>query len=367
MSSDVLDRLAPNSVLNDFDLDLAPIVVSGATTNVRSNEWVETVESIEVFGQRHNFNVRWRLTNPRLSSISFRVTTPRAVEGQESRGPRPDFTGVVMCGRELEVFVNDQWLDVSGLICAAVRKSNGGLDGISDERILLQLKGYGLDLAGEMPMYLQHLGASREKFEEIAARFVALGAHARDQRPGRGEANRVNVQAFYRMENDGLPVAGFEIGYANRAAASVNPNSGFIGMLDATWNTFLVTAQIHKNRSALQRLITEDPDSDAGKQARLAEQAYVNLFSSPRERRPFHNWGGTSVVPNQLDPAVVNYYSQQVPCGRFAVDTDDGPEVWDVWTTRQDRTDGETNSTEGSESSQPSSQFGALFEGEDLA
>ncbi len=335
---DLVSQITPGELQGSFDPSVNPFVVSGVTTRVRANEWVEGREEIEVGGERHAFDTRYMLVNPRLSSVSFRHTRART-------GDRKDFNATVVTGRKLEILDpgDGQYKDVTSLCLAAIRAQNPGINA-SDEALLRLLASYGFEPHGELPMYLQHLGSSEEAFNAIVEEFVALGAQPGDVNSAE---NKVSVRGFYRMGGEGLSIEALELGMADRSAATVNPNAGYIGALDATWQTFLEIMRIHRTRSILKQVLENNAsESDEAQQAKLMEDGYHTLFSSSRRRRPFRNWGGTTKVFDELDDTKVNYYSQQVPCGRMTVSTPTGPSTWDVWTTRPDRNNGTQDTTD---------------------
>lgn len=324
--------IAPDE-LSSFDTDLEAFVPTGETIRIPANEWVEHTEKLTIGSKDFTLDTRVQFLDPRLSSISLRKTN--ATTGTYAGGEaRIDFNGVVVSKRILEVLFNDKWINAEDFCFGALRAMNPGLD-ISTEKLRSLYRGYGFDMTAESPMYLQHLGASAEAYTEIAHKFLELGA-TENTRDIRNQGLKVEVMSSYRHQGAGLAIHELEISHADRSRSVANPNSGFIGFMDATYNVFLEITKIHALRSKLKRVLAEDPDNET---AKMANHKIAEMFSQTRLRRPFHNWGGLTAINELMAPGedfdidMVRYYSQQVPCGRMTVETASGPDTWSVWRT----------------------------------
>lgn len=321
-----------------FEGDNAPITVPGEITTITANEWVTTSEEIIIGGQSVLLGVRYRFINPILSSLALRQTD--AV----TRTGRIDFTATVASKREMQVETTNGWISLEDFICNALRIANPNLTK-SNDHILLDLKHYGIDPSGTLPMYLQHLGANRESFEQIANQFMSMGAvNNTSQVAGRAQGTRSKLLSSYRV-NEGVPIHTLEISKVDRSQST--SGTGFVGFLDGFWNTFTQVVKMDRARTAAKKILT----TDASNAAAAEEEARIrNIFSNARTLRAFRNWGGTTVTTSILDDSV-SYYAQQLPCGRFSVRSpqDQAVHTWSVWSTRTINSD--EMPTLGSESS----------------
>jgi hypothetical protein len=318
----VLDELMLDiEDFQDFEGGNAPIVVSGEITNFEANKWITSREVIVLpNGRSISLGARMRFTNPILTSITQRQTTT------STRENRNDFNATVVAGREMEVEVGDDFVPLATFICDFLRKANPAMTR-SNEQILLDLKTYGLDIHGRLPMYIQQLGSDPDRFKEVAAHFQSLGAvNNSSQVASRQTGTSSRLMSSFRVE-EGIPIHHLEISHVNREMSQ--SNSGFIGFLDAFWNTFSLAIAIDKQRTANAKVLEADPTNA---EAAAAEAAIRNLFSTPRLLRSFRNWGGTSKVVAPLDGSI-EYYPVQVPCGRFSVLPVgiDRPHTYSVW------------------------------------
>lgn len=307
-----LDVSAFDDIIDDiligFEGGNAAYEVPGETITIKTGEWVTGREKIEIGGKLHEFATRYMLHNPILSSLALRITQARTMTD------RRDFTATVVTERSLQVQMNGEWVDIVDIALGVLRRGNPNLSNRSDEDILLDLRNYGFEPKGRIPMFLQHLGASDEGFAEAAANFVDLGAKENTaQVAARSQGRLSRVQASFRHD-EGVPVRTLEISKVDRSK-SMN-NTGFIGFLDATWNTFMQAVSYDKQRSAVARVLASDPTNAdaAAKEAQIREQ-----FSTPNLLRAFRNWGGTTTVLDPIDDDKVRHYPQQVPCGRLSV------------------------------------------------
>jgi hypothetical protein len=241
---------------------------------------------------------------------------------------RLDFNATVVCERDLEIEVKGEWIPISAFALRFIRAGSPNLQR-SDADILLDLKGYGWDPTGRLPMYLQHLGANEDTFKEAAQHFASLGAKSNTEGvKSRARGTASEIMHSYRHDDGGVPIAQLEISHVDRSRSS--NNTGFIGFFDAAWNTLTKVVAMDRTRTAIRKTLAEDPTNvDAAKK----EQEIREIFSAARTFRAFRNWGGTTVVADALDPSKVTYYAQQVPCGRFAVGLGT-PRTYSVWSTR---------------------------------
>lgn len=297
--------------------------IPGEVQTLVANQWLTSREEIEIGGKRYAYTTRVRLVDPILSSMALRKTNATTMAN------RLDFNATVVAGRELEIEVDGKFMPIQQFALQAIRQGNPGLHR-SDADILLDLKNYGWDPSGRLPMYLQHLGANQETFRAAAAHFATLGA--KDNTEGvksraRGQASEVLMSI--RHDDGGVPIAQLEISHVDRSRSS--NNTGFIGFFDATWNTFVKVIGMDRTRTAIRKTLAADPTN---KEAAQKDQEIRELFSTARTFRAFRNWGGTTVLHDALDPTKVTYYAQQVPCGRFAVAGTGGSHTYSVWSTR---------------------------------
>lgn len=321
--SAVLDDLMTDDFAG-FEGGNTPIIAAGETIQVKANEWTVDREEIEINGAKHVFDVRYMFVNPRLSSIALRRTDASSMSG------RIDFNATVVSERQLEFLIGGQWISLQTLCLKALRKANPGMEQRTDTDILQDLKNYGFDLGGNLPMYLQHLGADTEAFHSVAEKFVALGARENTEQV-RAKGQRSVLVSSYRHDET-VPLALLEVNKADRSRSATN--TGFIGFADAAWNTFTQIVSIDAQRTALRKVIESHAlDSDEAKAAAAKEAEIRQMFGTAQQVRPFRNWGGTSINKDVLS-GDIRYYAQQVPCGRFAVKTADGSQTWSVWGTR---------------------------------
>lgn len=314
----LLDGLADD--LTGFEGGNAPFVISGETISVKANEWTVTREDIAMGDKTFGFDVRYRFVNPILSSMALRVTNTA------TRNNRIDFNATIVSKRELQILVGTEWIDLSQMCVSALRKANPNITK-SDADILLDLRPYGFDLTGQLPMYLQHLGANAEAFESVAQHFIALGARENtNQVRARGQRSQL-IKSF--RHDEGISIASLEISKADRTRSATN--TGFIGFLDASWGTFQRIIAVDRQRSALRKALEADPTNAA---AAAKEAEIRQIFSTAQRLRAFRNWGGTTALVDPLDNDKVTYYAQQVPCGRFAVVDNGTDKTWSVWGTR---------------------------------
>jgi hypothetical protein len=310
--------------LSGFEGGNTPFAIAGETTTVYANEWTVTREDIIVGGKTFTFDVRYKFVNPILSSVALRMTN--AV----TRNNRIDFNATVVSKRELQVLVGSDWIDISDMCVSALRKANPNI-AKSDADIILDLRPYGLDFTGQLPMYLQHLGANQAAFEQLADQFIALGARDNTTQV-RARGQRSTLIKSLRHD-EGVAIASLEVSKADRSRSATN--SGFIGFLDASWGTLQRIISVDRQRSALRKALEMDPTNAtaAAKEAEIRQ-----IFSSAQRLRAFRNWGGTSAISDPLDQDKISYYAQQVPCGRLSVATAEGNQLWSVWGSRNDET-----------------------------
>jgi hypothetical protein len=301
--------------------------VPGESIAIKAGEYWVSREKVQIGDALHEFNVRTRFINPILSSMALRITNARTMEG------RRDFTGTVVAERELQVMIGDEWVDIVDIALGVLRKGNPGLSHRSDTDILLDLKNYGFEPRGRLPMFLQHLGSNDKGFMEAAEHFVALGAKDNTaQVATRSQGKLSRVQASFRHD-EGVPINTLEISRVDRTK-SMN-NTGFIGFLDATWNTFMKAVDYDKRRTAIRHILAEDVTN---KEAAQQEAEIRDRFSQPNLLRAFRNWGGTTTVVDPIDDDKIRHFPQQVPCGRLSVhDTRfNGTDVvnYNVWSVK---------------------------------
>jgi hypothetical protein len=325
--TDVLGDLLTED-FGEFEGGNTAYEVPGEVASVTANEWFTARETVEINGKSHAFNVRYRFVNPLLSSIALRKTNANTRIG------RIDFNATVVSNRELEVEVGNQWVSLQDFALAAIRRGNPQLQR-SDDDILLDLRSYGFDPSGRLPMYLQHLGASQEAFEAVAGNFRQLGARDnRQQVQGRTTGQRSQVLASFRHD-EGVPIRSMDISRVDRAMSQ--NGTGFIGFLDGAWGTFTKVVAMDRRRTAIAKVQANDPTNAeaAEEEARIRQ-----IFSNARSLRAFRNWGGTTAVLDPLDETKVTFYAQQVPCGRFSIyGLGHEIETYNVWGTRQGNLD----------------------------
>lgn len=320
-----------NMVLDDFLLEMddfqdfeggnAPIVISGEIATYTAGEWHASREVIQLpNGKMITMGTRTRFINPILTSITERNTKTLTREN------RNDFNATVVSEREMQVELADGFVPLADFVCEFLRKANPNMNRTNDQ-ILLDLKTYGLDINGRLPMYIQQLGASPEKFKEVAAHFQSFGAVDNSQQVStRQTGTSSRLVKSYRIE-EGIPIHNLEISHVDRSKSQTN--SGFIGFLDAFWNTFTLAIAIDKIRTGNTKILKEDPTNA---EAAASEAEIRKIFSTPRLLRSFRNWGGTSKVVADLDQSI-RYYPVQVPCGRFSIIPEGvtKPHIYNVW------------------------------------
>jgi len=326
MNHALLDGLLED--FGTFDDTLEQLEMSGEIVTIAAGKWNNAQEAIVVGDKSHMFNVRYRFADPILSSIILRKTlTATHPEG------RIDFNATIVSHRDLQVQVGDDWIDIGAFAAAAVRRASPNAHQ-TDDTILNILAQYGWNPTERFPMYLQHLGAGQDAFNQIASHFVSIGAtdNTKDVR-SRAQGQRSSVLAAYRHPGD-VPVISMETSKANRSLSMTG--SGFIGFLDGTWGTLTKVLVAHRTRQALQTILDNPNSTEAQRTQAAANQAHIrNIFTTPVLARAFRNWGGTTEVPDVLGENPSRYFAQQVPCGRFTID---GGTTYSVWTSRADGT-----------------------------
>lgn len=336
---DTLTNVFTHLVAGDFaafDDSVDQIQLTGEIINLPANQWVEARESISIGGVDHPFNTRIRFVNPILSSIILRET--KTVNNPDGR---IDFNATIVCNRDLQLQLGDEWMDVSEFAVRAIKASAPAAMNMTEETILHILSQYGWNPTERLPMYLQHLGSGKEEFEQIAEHMVHLGAvNNTDEVRNRARGTRSSVLAAYR-HREGIPVLNMEISHANRSLSQTN--SGFIGFLDGTWGTFTKAMTAHRTRISLQQVLNDPKSTQEAKEAAAAQETAIrNFFQTSTSARAFRNWGGTSEVKNVLDENEPSqFYAQQVPCGRLTVadhSTDTGSVVYSVWVSANRQT-----------------------------
>jgi hypothetical protein len=185
-----------------------------------------------------------------------------------------------------------------------------------------------------MPMYLQHLGADEDRFRsEIAPLFQSLGAsdntaQVRNQASGTGRSETV---LSYRLDGQGVRVGSFEIGTADRDRSS--NGAGFIGFLDATYTTVAAIIEADRTIAAANKVLADPAADDQDKALATSSKAEMVTYwgsGSSRNRRPFHNWGGTTRSINA--DGGTRFYATPVPCGRLTlVDASGREHPINVW------------------------------------
>lgn len=315
---------------SSFDDELEPIVSLSEPITVPANTWVTDREIITINGVDMAFNTQFMFIDPILSSISHRTTNATNSETNEVYENRKDFSAVVVAGRAVKVEVNPgEWQSLEDFALHLIRTANPNATS-SDADILAVLKGYGWDQRGRHPMYLQHLGADPDLFAEVTHQFEALGAKE-NTASVKTTGQLSHVQSSWR-HSSGPDIASLEISKADRSRS--RNGTGFVGFFEAAFGTFGYALAFHRERSALTKL-KQAEETQVAATARDIE--ILRMFQNPSTRSAFRNWGGTNRVVNVIDDTV-NWWAQQVPCGRFDVVVGrnaDGPEVatWSVWGT----------------------------------
>jgi len=321
MSNDILqlDDLLTEDML-EFDGGNEQIEVSGDSITVYAGLWTTTRETIAVGDKEHSFNVRYKFIDPILTSILMRETNTTTGTRPNPVGPRIDCNATVVSQRVLELQVGDTWMREQDFVLKMLRMANPSLTR-SDDEILQDLKSYGFDPRGRVPMYLQHLGASNEGFALNAADFVSRGARNNTEEVKRRAQGQKSVVKGSFRHDQGVKIVSMEISKANRALSQTR--SGFIGFADGAWGTVTQIVKLDRQRSAIRRILEDENSTTDVKKAAADEDTRIkNLFANTRSRRAFHNWGGTTAVVDILQDDKVAYYSQQVPCGRYTVASD---------------------------------------------
>lgn len=328
--------------IGSFEGGNESFIVPGEVSEVVANTPIIGREVVTINNRTREFVTRTTFINPTLTSITLRFT-------ETDKNPRRiDFAATVASNRLLEVEVgDDRWMSMETFVPAVIRQMNPGQQDRSDIDILLDLKNYGFDPVGRLPMYLQHLGASEELFSRIAQDFIELGARdVTDEQRRRSNGKRSVVQHAYRHDS-GVAVAQMDISRNDRSRSATN--SGFIGFLDATMTVLTEAIRFDKRRTTLYALQQQDPTNVeiAGELREISE-----LFSTGLRLRAFRNWGGVHKAVNLLDSTGATYWPQQVPCGRLTVlDENKAEHRWSVWTTRESNTTQEAEGETAQEAS----------------
>lgn len=323
----LLDNLVPVSseAEADVDFDLTPYTVVNGTIRIPVGETVEVTEpGFLINGNEQPFTVRYRFWDTRLSSIQFRSTDTMSMSG------RQDFSATIISRRDLEVLVGQQWWSLDDLLVEMFRRHFPSLSDKVNDELRALLAGYGIEPKAEQTLYIQHLGADRERYEEIAEQFRSLGA-TENTSSVRASQNKSRVVSSYRIPSGaaGVDVDYLEISYANRGMSNAAIPTGFIGFFEAALNQFNTVVALHKERAVLA--------ADSSEEANLRKAEISRIFSSLVPRRPFHNWGGLSVVMDNELTGEVAYYAQQVPCGRLGIRAGERVLHWDVWSNSSTR------------------------------
>lgn len=323
LGDDILHSLA------EFD-GSATILVPNETTNYDLTQPFEGPQIIQFRDERlETFPTRtwWELN---ATSTSIRHTDT------DKRIGRRDWNMVLVGKRRCQVNVGGNWISDAEFFALLIRAARQGqnTESQTDERIISSLVQRGLAFNGIMPMYMQHLGADEDRFNnEIVPLFLDMGANDNTSniRQGTQGTGRSTTAKSLRLEGEGAKVLSFEVGVADRTK-SANGN-GFISFLDATYTT--VAAIVEADRTIRQsNAVLADPNSSEIERATASNRKAFTVSywgsGSQRNRRPFHNWGGTTRAVNEEGNVV--YYPTSVPCGRMVIADHHGREhAINVW------------------------------------
>lgn len=313
--------------LSAFDGNNPAFLVTGETLEIKANEPFISTEVLDINGHQRELTVRTTFINPTLTSVQLRRTDATNYAG------RIDFNATVVSERVLEVeIVPGSWMNIADLAVGLIRRANPSINK-SDTAILQNLRTYGFDPSARLPMYLQHLGASESAFDAIAEHLKSIGGRdVTDETRRRATGQKSHLVAQIRHD-EGVLIGQMDISRSDRSRSE--SNSGFIGHLDASFSVFRAAVAFDHERTILKKVIEADPtNTDAIRRATEIRE----MFSTGIRLRAFRNWGGVSRRENHL-MGTVEYYAQQVPCGRLSVIpvSSDGvrqaPHRYSVWST----------------------------------
>lgn len=369
----LLDQIFDEILTDDisgFAGDNEAFQVPGEVITYVAGEPILNQEDIYIGGVKRTFVTQVQFIDPILSSMAIRHTDARTFDGI-----RIDFNATVVSNRKLSIQLPDgNWIDLLDFAIRMVRKGNPNLS-LNNTEIALKLKNYGFDPSGRLPMYLQHLGANEDLFMRNSVHFQSLGALSNVDQVRNSSLGTKSVVAHSFRHPEGIRMSSLDVSKVDRTQSTTDTSTGYIGFFDAAFNTLTYIIGMDKRRSVLKKIGMEQGE-EAFMSARQEEAKMRDLFQTARLARAFRNWGGTARVVRQnvLEDDVVDsieYFPQQVPCGRFAVDSGYGPGdtmTYSVWRARtftnrigEPMGEGEETPSEAPEASEPVTNPEATF------
>lgn len=333
--------LTPEALLAEIGIDLADhigvydghetILVPNESIAYERGQFTEVPSAIELLtGKVQSFPTRTRYELS-LTSASLRVTNTKDRQG------RLDFNAVAIGKRDLDVHIGGHWVSVGEFISLLIKAANPQ-EQRSTEQILASFRQRGLAIGESMPVFFQHLGADRAKFYDEVVPFLrsqgavdntdTVNRNARASRPGAdAQAGSALTEMSYRFENSGLPISKFVAGTADRSKSATH--SGYLSPLDATYTTVMSIVQADRLIAACDTILADDNASAQDKALADTRRSTVMTYwmsGQQRDRRPFHNWGGTTQGMNASIPGALSFWSTSVPCAELVVVGADGSE-----------------------------------------
>ncbi len=333
----LLDELMTDEI-GEFEGGNPPYSINGEVLVVEANKPTVSRETIFLGDRAVTVNTRMTLINPQLSSIALRLTQARTFTD------RQDFNATVVAEQRLEFEIEGQWISLQDLVLRVIRHRNKGLTR-TDTDILLDLRSYGFEPNGRLPMYLQHISANRDEFHRIADHFRSMGARDNTEDVRRRSRGKKSIVQMSLRTDTNVPISSIDINRSDRSIIS----NGFVGFADGRWSQFLEVLKLDSRRTAARRVsdrareefengtnTTPLAEREDFKNAALEERRIADIFSTQTALRAFRNLGGVNVVADVLDENRVQYYANQVGAGRFSVLDPKGIAVpYNVWSTRE--------------------------------
>lgn len=205
---------------------------------------------------------------------------------------------------------------------------------ITREEFIHTARRIGLSLVDGMPLFFQQFGASQSGFDAAVEVMKSYGATD----TAKSMANRGRIQEAWAIKGDGIPVSAFELGTVDRTqSARYNHDKigqGFLNLAEAQIEQLTRIVSLRKAARVLQAQIADMPADTAQSELKAMgaqKQALTDMAGqwttnwAGAQRRLVKQKNGSFVEENTFDPV-------NAPCGRFTLETSNGPVDVDLWT-----------------------------------
>jgi len=233
---------------------------------------------------------------------------------------------------DIELIVDGESVNLIDLLHNVVQE--GSSKTISREEFIHTARRIGLNFTDGMPLFFQQFGASNDGFRAAVEVMKTYGAVDGAQ----NMAKRGRIQEAWAVSGAGIPVSAFELGTVDRTQSARynhdNIGQGFLNLAEAQIEQLVRIVGLRKAARGIQNQIenlpadTKQADIYAlgAKKKTLTDMAgqWTTNWAGA-QRRLVKQANGTFVEENQYDPV-------NAPCGRFTLETSNGPVDVDLWT-----------------------------------